>query len=166
MDIIEMLKDEHMKVKSMFEQLEKTTTAALKTRVEVLAKLESDLLVHMAFEEKVFYPEVKAGAEKEGKELTCEAYAEHEAAVGCMEKLNGLAPDDEMWKAWLMVLKEGVTHHIKEEEGDLFKHARSVIPAARRKAMSEEYLAMKASAPKPPRPAPKPAERTPASVGA
>ena len=77
MDIIEMLKDEHMKVKSMFEQLEKTT-AALKTRVEVLAKLESDLLVHMAFEEKVFYPEVKAGAEKEGKELTCEAYAEHE----------------------------------------------------------------------------------------
>ena len=166
MDILEMLKEEHMKVKGMFEQLEKTTTSASKTRVDVLAKLESELLVHMAFEEKVLYPEVKAGAERDGKELTCEAYAEHEAAVGCMEKLNGLQPDDEMWKAWLMVLKEGVTHHIKEEEGELFKHARSAIPAARRKEMSGEYMMMKANAPKPPKPAPKPTERTPTSARA
>jgi len=161
MDILTVLKDDHKKVKSLFEQLETTTTAATKTRVEVLAKIESELLVHMEFEEKVLYPAVKAGAEKAGKELTCEAYAEHESAVGCMAKLNGLDPSDEMWKAWLMVLKEGVTHHIKEEENELFGYARDVIPTARRAEMAEEYEAMKATAPKPPKPAPKPVERRP-----
>ncbi len=166
MDIIEMLKDEHKQVKALFEKLEATTTAATKTRLEGIAKLEHDLLVHMEFEERIFYPEIKANTEKDGKELTCEAYAEHEAAVGCMEKLNALGPDDEMWKAWLMVMKEGVTHHIKEEEGELFGYARKAIPAERRAEMAAEYKAMKAERKAPNLPEPKPAQRTPASVGA
>jgi iron-sulfur cluster repair protein YtfE (RIC family) len=99
MDIIEALKEDHKKVQAMFEQLEKTTTAASKTRVEVLAKLESDLRKHMKFEEDVLYPEIKAAANKEGRELTNEAYAEHEAALTTLTRLKEEQTSDEMWKA-------------------------------------------------------------------
>lgn len=88
--------------------------------------------------------------------------AEHETAVGAMAKLNGLAHDDEMWKAWLTVMQEGVTHHIKEEEGDMFKRARTILSKERREEMAVEYAAMKAAGPKPSRPAAEPVKRTPA----
>ncbi|MBL8787871.1 MAG: hemerythrin domain-containing protein [Deltaproteobacteria bacterium] len=62
MDIIEALKEDHKKVKAMFEVLEKSTTAASKKRVELLGQLEADLRRHMKFEEEVFYPAIKAVA--------------------------------------------------------------------------------------------------------
>ncbi len=143
MDIIEVLKDDHKKAKAMLEELEKTTSAAAKTRFNVLAKLEADLRRHMKFEEEVFYPAIKAGADKEGRALACEAYAEHEAASGILERLKEEPTSAEMWKAWLSVFKEGVEHHIREEEKELFKHAKAAIPAERRTEMAAEYQKMK-----------------------
>jgi len=35
--------------------------------------------------------------------------------------------DDESWGAKAKVMKENVEHHMEEEEGDMFKKARSVF---------------------------------------
>lgn len=145
MDIIEALKEDHKNVKAMFEELDKTTIAATKTRGDVLARLEAELRKHMKFEEEVFYPAIKAAADKAGRELTCEAIAEHEAATFTLERLKQESSSDEMWKAWLSVFREGVEHHIKEEEKELFVHAKSAIPAERRTEMATEYKAMKSN---------------------
>ncbi|MFO0745130.1 MAG: hemerythrin domain-containing protein [Myxococcota bacterium] len=151
MDIIDVLKADHRKAETMLEQLEKTTTRAGKTRTEVLAKVVADLRVHMRFEEEVLYPAVKAGGDGERRELTNEAYAEHESARGAIAKLEALSTDDEMWKAWLSVLKEGITHHIDEEEqaDGLFQFAKRSIPSDERKAMAARYAAMKGDGHKP-----------------
>lgn len=156
MDILESLKDDHRKVKAMFEQLADTTPRAHKTRTEVLAKLEADLLVHMQFEEQVFYPELKTSGDAEARELTNEAYAEHEAATATLAKLKQQPTEDEMWKAWLSVLKESVTHHIEEEEEDLFDHAKKAIKPERRKQMAELYDTMKRERSPAPKPQPSP----------
>ncbi|MFO0745440.1 MAG: hemerythrin domain-containing protein [Myxococcota bacterium] len=142
-DIIALLKEDHQKVKDLFERIERSTERGTKTRTDLLARLAADLRVHMRFEEESFYPVVKAGADKAGRELTCEAYAEHDAASAVLAKLEAIAPSDEMWKANASVLKESVEHHIKEEERELFKHAKSVLTKDELRRLGEQYAAMK-----------------------
>lgn len=143
MDIIEMLKDDHVKVKDLLEQLEETTDHAHKTRIDVLALLETELRVHMRFEEDFFYPAVREFASKEGVELTNEAYAEHEASLHVLGKLKTFSTSDGMWKGTLTVLKENIEHHVKEEEDQLFKHAKRGFTTRDLEAMARQYSAMK-----------------------
>jgi hemerythrin-like domain-containing protein len=35
--------------------------------------------------------------------------------------------EDETWKAKFKVMKENLEHHIEEEEGEMFKHARKIF---------------------------------------
>lgn len=50
------LKQDHMEVKQLLEQLNKTTSNTAKTREALLEKLSEKLLPHMQAEEDVFYP--------------------------------------------------------------------------------------------------------------
>jgi len=150
MDIIGLLKEDHKKVKGIFETLESTTGAAKKKRRDGVATLEDELSIHMKFEEEVFYPEVKEGASKEGRELTCEAYAEHKAATTTLMELKNQEPAEEMWKAWLAVLKESVTHHIEEEEEEWFPQVRAGLGRKHLAEIGERMLAAKEKAPRTP----------------
>ena len=44
-----------------------------------------------------------------------------------MEELHTLARGDQKWGAKFKVLKESIEHHIKEEEGQMFRIARAVL---------------------------------------
>ncbi len=145
MDIIDALKEQHKKVKAMFEQLESTTTSTSKTRFEVLAELESGLRNQMKYEEEVLYPEVKAAADKEWRELTKEAFADHEITITTLNRLKEESTGDEMWKAWLGAFKAGLEHHIMEEGRELFVHVKAGISAERRTEMAAEFKQMNAS---------------------
>ena len=48
-----------------------------------------------------------------------------------MAELEDLPVDDESWGAKAKVMKENVEHHMEEEEGEMFKQARSVFDARR-----------------------------------
>jgi hypothetical protein len=116
-----MLKEDHEKVKELFERFEKSTGAA--TKKKVVAEALMDLKVHATVEEELFYPAVRQQIEdKEG--IMDEADEEHHVAkvlIAELEKMNG---DEDHWEAKFTVLAESVRHHIKEEEGKMFKEAR------------------------------------------
>jgi hypothetical protein len=98
--------------------------------------------VHELVEEKVLYPALKP--HREAREIVLEGYQEHHVADVLVGELERLAPDDERWGAKFKVLKENIEHHIEEEEGDMFKTARSVLGREQLEAIGLRIEAMKA----------------------
>lgn len=125
MDAIELLKKDHEKVAGIFEKLEPTTERGVKTREELFAQLKTELDVHAKVEEEIFYPVLKEADET--RDITLEAYEEHNVVKTLLSELDELAKDDETWGAKLKVLQENVEHHVEEEEGEMFKGARKVL---------------------------------------
>ena len=125
MDALKLLKQDHDEVKKMLYDLESTTERAEKTRTEGLATLKSELEVHEAIEEEIFYPALKE--HPKAKDIVLEGYEEHHVVDEIMGELEATDVSDETWGAKFLVMKENIEHHIEEEEGEMFKQARQVF---------------------------------------
>ncbi len=75
-----------------------------------------------------------------------EGYQEHHVVDLVMRELEDCPVDDESWGAKAMVMIENVRHHMEEEEGEMFKQARSVFDRAELDELGERMAARKASA--------------------
>lgn len=73
MNAIDLLKKDHETVKGLLERLSSTTERGVKTRVELLHKIEQELMVHTDIEEEIFYPAYKEAGKKEQAVMTAEA---------------------------------------------------------------------------------------------
>ena len=125
MDAIALLKQDHDEVKKIMEKLDKTTERGVKTREELFTKLKSEMTLHEAIEEEIFYPALKE--HPKAKELVLEGYEEHHVVDLIMGEISQTPFDDETWGAKFSVMMENIEHHIEEEEGEMFKQARDVF---------------------------------------
>jgi hemerythrin-like domain-containing protein len=141
MDAIQLLKDDHERMKKLLTELESTTERGTKTREELFAKAKEELTVHEAIEEEVFYPALKE--HPKAKEIVLEAYEEHGVVDMVMTEIEGLAFDDERWGAKFKVMKENIEHHIDEEEKEMFKQARDVFSKEELEELGERMTARK-----------------------
>ena len=128
MDAITLLTTDHKKVKRLLGELESTTERGVKTRTELFATIKGELTVHEIIEEEIFYPELKA--HPKAKDIVLEGFEEHHVVDLLMSELEALPVEDETWGAKALVMKENIEHHIEEEEGEMFKAARSVFDRA------------------------------------
>jgi hemerythrin-like domain-containing protein len=128
MDAIQLLKADHTKVKELLAELAETTTRAVKKRVDLLAEINVNLKAHNAIEEEIFYPAFKEAGEKEEAKMYYEALEEHRAAGDLvLPDLLNTKPDSENFSGRAKVLKELIEHHVKEEEGQMFKNAKKLF---------------------------------------
>lgn len=111
----EMLREDHRKVKEIFDEFERTEDSAAKKRLVERALI--DLTVHAKLEEEVFYPTVRREIREE--DLMDEAAEEHHVAKMLIGELASMKPSDSRYDAKFMVLAENVRHHIEEEEGEM-----------------------------------------------
>lgn len=125
MNAYKLLKEDHKRVSDIFKKLDSTTERALKSREELFARLNSELEVHAAIEEEIFYPALKQAAET--RDIILEAIEEHSIVKQMLNELDSTSKDNEKWTAKLTVLKENVEHHVEEEEGEMFKKARKIL---------------------------------------
>jgi hemerythrin-like domain-containing protein len=126
--IVKSLYDEHEQILDTFEKLADTSENAQKTRAELIEKLENLLKPHMYGEEKVFYKELKKRCrERDEKISVLEGREEHESAKMMLKRFLKTGPDKAKWSARLKVLKELVSHHIEEEQTELFDLAFDVF---------------------------------------
>ncbi len=123
--LFEMLKKDHDNVKELFEQIQQDGEMEMEDREDLFSQIEQELEIHMEGEEKFFYPVLKES--DEAQEKTLEAYEEHHVAKTVLEEASDMDKDDERWEAKIKVLNELVEHHIKEEEGEVFKIAKKVL---------------------------------------
>ncbi|HZB00802.1 MAG TPA: hemerythrin domain-containing protein, partial [Actinomycetota bacterium] len=93
MDAIQLLKDDHEKMKKLLSEAEQTTEQAAKTREELFTTIKEELTVHETIEEEIFYPALKDHPKT--KEIALEAYEEHHVVDMVMAEIEGVAFDDE-----------------------------------------------------------------------
>jgi hemerythrin-like domain-containing protein len=119
---IEMLKEDHAKVKKAFKEFETMDRSDTETCRQLVQTVCEDLKVHTTLEEEIFYPAVREAIEDE--DIMNEASVEHETAKMLIEQLENMEPDDPNYYATFTVLGEYVMHHVKEEEGEMFPEAK------------------------------------------
>lgn len=121
---LELLKDDHTSVSSLFERYEDEKQALSSVEKGGLAKEICDKLsIHAQIEEELFYPACKAALE-DADDLLAEAKVEHQSLKMLIAQIEQEEPETDEFDAKVKVLGEYVKHHVKEEEGELFPKAR------------------------------------------
>jgi len=143
MNILTQLKAEHDEVAEIFQKLEKTTERAEKTRQELFEELDRKLTPHAEGEEKTLYARMKEDATD--ADLVLEAFEEHAIAKQLLAELRELSYADDTFGAKVTTLKEIIEHHVEEEEGPLFRLAKSLYDTEELEQICEDYLAQKES---------------------
>ncbi len=132
MNAIELLKQQHKKVKSV---LEKAAEGKLDSKEA--KKAADELVAHMVIEEHVFYPRVRQLM----KDLINESFEEHTVARFALARCL-TARGDEQVKARFTVLKELIEHHVKEEEEEMFPKVQKDVSAEELERLGERMEAM------------------------
>ena len=118
-DAISQLKQDHDKVKDLFDQFEKAESRIVKKSIAKQALTE--LKIHSTLEEEIFYPAVRKQVETK---IMNEADEEHHVAKVLIAELEEMNGHGDHYDAKFVVLAENVRHHIKEEEGEMLPEAR------------------------------------------
>ena len=117
-----MLKEDHRKVEKAFKDFEKLQKAETKDTSACEQMVEQTCLaleVHAQLEEDHFYPAVREAIEQ--TDLIDEAEVEHQTLKALIAQIRALPSSGDKFAATFTVLGEYVLHHIKEEEGEIFK---------------------------------------------
>ena len=118
---ISILKKDHETVKELFDKFEKAESAAEKE--SIISKAVTELKIHAAIEEEIFYPTVRKHV---GKDLMNEADEEHHVARVLIAELDVTGRGNDHRDAKFTVLAESVRHHIKEEENEMLPKAKEL----------------------------------------
>jgi hemerythrin superfamily protein len=137
-DIIQLLEADHKEVKGLLKKL--TADKEPDDCDALFEKLYTSVTVHAQFEEDEVYPLLKKG---ETKDLVLEAYEEHAQVKTLLEALHESDDADETCTAKLNVLSEDLTHHITEEEGELFPLLRKAVSAEVLTRLGQSYQEVK-----------------------
>lgn len=137
MDAVELLISQHRKMEDMLEKV--LEDGSNEKKKALFAKAADHLTVHIASEEKIFYPAVN-GARTEDDLL--ESLEEHLSLKRLLADLLELDPSDKAFEPKFKVLKEQTEHHHKEEEEHLFAEVRKQIGQAQREALGKEMMSL------------------------
>jgi hemerythrin-like domain-containing protein len=131
MNAIQLLKEDHKKVRKLLSELADTTPRGVKTRTELLEKIATELRVHTKIEEEIFYPALRAAAKtQDDQAMYFEALEEHRAAGELvLPDLEKTDVSSDKFSGRAKVLKELVEHHAGEEEQEMFPRARELLSA-------------------------------------
>jgi hypothetical protein len=123
-DVLSILQDDHKRALKLFKQFEKADREDTEALREIAEQACAELEMHAALEEEIFYPALREAIDEEDMEMMEEARVEHDTAKQLIAQLRGLQPGDARYAAMFTVLGEYVKHHVEEEEGEMFKHAK------------------------------------------
>jgi len=118
MDALQLLRDDHRKVKDLFRQFAEAEDGS--TKKAIVDEAVAELMIHAQLEEEVFYPAMR----REGMtELVNHSEEEHHAAEIIMEDLIDTDARGTQLQARFQVLVDIVNEHITEEESQMFPRA-------------------------------------------
>ena len=118
-----LLKADHDKVKQLFKQYEKLAEKEdVAGKTAIANEICAELTAHAAAEEEVFYSAAKEKIDDD--DLINEADVEHDTAKDLIAQIQIMSPTNPMYDAKMKVLDEYITHHVEEEESEMFPKAR------------------------------------------
>jgi hemerythrin superfamily protein len=142
MNALEILKQDHQKVKQLFQEARHATDQ--NKRKDLFDKIDTELEIHAHIEETVFYPALEE--HEELKDMVAEALEEHQDAKTLLEELEELGPENHDFGSKLQELMESVEHHVQEEEGEMFPKVREVFDEGQLEQIGKELESAKGTA--------------------
>lgn len=123
-DVLQEIKKEHDEFRDLVTSIE---NAKGNNKKRLFEELYANLIGHHESEEHVLFPDIKTKSDDKGKDIVMEMIEEHSLLAYQFSVIQKTSIDNETWDAKFSVLKELLTHHMDEEEKDLFKQARKVL---------------------------------------
>lgn len=140
MDALELLKQDHQKVKELFKQGQQAEDK--KQQKQIFKEIKSELETHARIEETIFYPAMEEHDEL--KDMVLESLEEHRQMKTVLRELGKLSASSERFKPKFKVLMDDVKHHAEEEEeGKMFPKIRELIKGDELEQLGEELEAAK-----------------------
>jgi hypothetical protein len=126
-DAIELLKQDHARVKELFAEFKKFQESKAQDVEEfkqaLIDAVCNELEIHTQIEEEIFYPAAREALPDE-EDLMNEALVEHSGAKDLIADIRGGSAKDPMTCAQFLVLSEQIDHHVKEEHDEMFPKLR------------------------------------------
>lgn len=123
-DALQMLTEDHRAVQKLFEAFEKAAKDDIDAKTTLVRRACEELTVHAMIEEELLYPAAQEALGEDDRPDVEEAYVEHFLVKVLIEKFAKLRAGDAGFDATFKVMSEMVSHHIEEEESDLFPKLR------------------------------------------
>ena len=142
MNALEMLKQDHQKVKGLFQEVSRASDEA--KRKELFDKIDTELQIHTHIEETVFYPALDE--HEELREMVAEALEEHQEAKTMLDELEDLGAESHDFGSKLQELIEAIEHHVEEEEGEMFPKIRQLFDEDELEQLGQELESAKGEA--------------------
>jgi len=137
MNAVDLLIKQHRSLEDAMEKMLDTEDAA--RRKPLLAQVGDLLTVHIASEEQVFYPAVRA---KRTEDIVLESLEEHLSLKRLLADLLVLDPAEQTFVPKFKVLAEQAEHHHKEEEENLFPKVRKLLDDEQLESVGAEMMAL------------------------
>ena len=142
MDIYNYLKKDHRLVSDLMEQLLATKNIA--SRKQLFEQIKQELTLHAETEEMTFYAAIdKATRSKQVHEKMEHADEEHDEISEYLDKLSTLSISSEEWMEQFGEFKHSVTHHVEEEENEIFEKAKQYLSREDAVRLAKEMDALK-----------------------
>lgn len=126
-DMVSVLVKDHAEIKEYFREVESAPDA--KSRRDAADKLTAEVARHSVAEEMYVYPAAREHLPN-GDELVDEEIQEHAEAEELLKRWEGLDADDPEFMTVYRQIKEGLLHHIdEEEEPKLFPKMQAALTA-------------------------------------
>lgn len=134
-NILTLIESEHREAEKLFDEIENSEDA--KKKQKSFEKLYQELNLHAQVEEFVFYPAMREY--KETAKYIEEAEQEHNSVKILLEQMKALKPKDAEFETKLTHLKESVTHHVEEEEGEIFDAVRQCMDEKQLQELAQSF---------------------------
>jgi hemerythrin superfamily protein len=140
MDALELLKQDHQKVKKLLTSA--TETKDKNEQKRLFKEIKTELDTHARLEETIFYPAVQE--HEDLKAMVFESLEEHRQVKTLLRELSRATAGSDKFKAKLKVLNDDVEHHAEEEEeGKMFPKVRKAFDSKELEELGQELEAAK-----------------------
>jgi hemerythrin superfamily protein len=116
-NVVHMLHADHDKVRDLFFEFSQTDVA--KEKDELVKIIIKELYVHAKVEEEIVYPAIRKEVD-DSEDMMDEADTEHHMVKLLLSELSTMKPSDDHYDSKVTVLCELVSHHVAEEEKEMF----------------------------------------------
>lgn len=126
MDIYAYIVADHRKVAGLIDDILSIRLPAV--RAGLFEQIRTELAIHNIAEERTFYATLARAAQDVNLVDKVQHSAhEHREIDDLLETLHDTPISSEFWLEKFGELKQAVSHHVEEEEGDVFAKARQVL---------------------------------------
>lgn len=135
-DPIAMLEEDHRKVEALFEEYQNGQDPL------IAEQICTELMVHTTVEEQEVYPTVKSDVPG-GEDLEAEAEKEHAEVEQLIKQVQQRGFDDPSVPELMLQIEEGVSHHVEEEETEMFPKMRDTLDQRTLEQLGEKAMQAK-----------------------